>query len=340
MAACRGQKLFSKYLFTPPDTILSRNISFVPKHKPVLESDINKLKQFIKKYKKILAVTGAGISTESGIPDYRSEGVGLYARSDKRPVQFQDFLASRGVRTRYWARNFFGWPRFSSFLPNDNHHALKHLEDSEKLLYIITQNVDGLHYKAGNKKVIEMHGTAFRVMCLGCDYEISRHKFQRILEEMNPDLHVESQEMRPDGDVEISDEIMSNFQVPQCPHCYGNLKPDIVFFGDNIPRHRMDKIDYLVKSCDGVLVLGSSLTVYSGYRILLEATDLKLPIAIVNIGATRADNLAHVKVDAKCSEVLSALRCDKEETPPSSDKEETQQSNDEPTNIVKSQPTL
>lgn len=122
-------------------------------HKPVIETDIVKLKQFIQKYKKILVLTGAGISTESGIPDYRSEGVGLYARSDKRPVQFQDFLQSASVRRRYWARNFFGWPRFSSFHPNENHYALKQLEDDGKLLYIITQNVDGLHYKAGNKKV-------------------------------------------------------------------------------------------------------------------------------------------------------------------------------------------
>ncbi|XP_026684292.1 NAD-dependent protein deacylase Sirt4-like [Diaphorina citri] len=259
MTTCRIQRLFFKHFIVPPD-VTSRSISFIPKHKPVEESDINKLKQFIEKYNKILVVTGAGISTESGIPDYRSEGVGLYARSDKRPVQFQDFLKSRRVRIRYWARNFVGWPRFSSFQPNANHYALKQMEDNEKLSYIITQNVDGLHYKAGNKKVIEMHGTAFRVMCLGCDYEIDRHKFQKILEDLNPDLMIESQEMRPDGDVEMSEETISKFHVPQCPHCHGDLKPDIVFFGDNIPRHRMEKIDHLVRSCDGVLVLGSSLT--------------------------------------------------------------------------------
>lgn len=153
MTVCSiAHHIFFKHSSISSD-ILCRTISFVPKHKPVIESDVNKLRQFIKKYKKIIAVTGAGISTESGIPDYRSEGVGLYARSDKRPVQFQDFLESQRVRTRYWARNFFGWPRFSSFLPNANHYALKDLEASEKLLYIITQNVDGLHYKAGNRKV-------------------------------------------------------------------------------------------------------------------------------------------------------------------------------------------
>uniref|UniRef100_A0A8D8ME66 NAD-dependent protein deacylase n=1 Tax=Cacopsylla melanoneura TaxID=428564 RepID=A0A8D8ME66_9HEMI len=308
MTTCKMSKLFLKQFFVLLTISPARTISFVPQHKPVIESDITKLKQFIQNHKKILVVTGAGISTESGIPDYRSEGVGLYARSDKRPVQFQDFLQSKSVRTRYWARNFFGWPRFSSFLPNQNHYTLKQLEDDGKLLYVITQNVDGLHYKAGNKKVVEMHGTAFRVICLSCDYEIDRHKFQKTLEELNPNISIESQEMRPDGDVEISEETMASFHVPQCPHCNGNLKPHIVFFGDNIPRHRMDKIDSLVEASDGVLVLGSSLTVYSGYRIMLEAADRHLPIAIVNIGPTRADKLATLKIDARCSQVLSPLQ--------------------------------
>ena len=179
-------------------------LSFVPKHSPVQDHEVLKIKHFITSSRKLLVLTGAGISTESGIPDYRSEGVGLYARSTNRPVQYQDFVRKDAVRRRYWARNFVGWPRFSSFFPNAVHTALCDLELKYKLVScIVTQNVDRLHTKAGSKNVIELHGSAFNVVCLGCDSTINRHDFQAILEDLNPNMKGKADMIRPDGDVEI-----------------------------------------------------------------------------------------------------------------------------------------
>lgn len=151
-----------------------------------------------------MVITGAGVSTESGIPDYRSEGVGLFARSGTKPVQFQEFLKFPKVRQRYWARNFVGWPNFSSIHPNQNHIVLKKLEDAKKIQRIITQNVDNLHGKAGSNPVIELHGTAFKVVCLNCDYSISRHEFQRVLADINKAIVVAPQNVRPDGDIDLA----------------------------------------------------------------------------------------------------------------------------------------
>lgn len=181
-------------------------LHFVPKHEPVKSSDINTFKKFINDYSDILVLTGAGISTESGIPDYRSEEVGLYARNNNRPVQYQDFVKKHQTRKRYWARNFVGWPKFSSVQPNKTHLALAKLEnDQSKVLSIVTQNVDSLHYKAGSKKVVELHGSAYRVKCLNCNYQVSRHDFQKVLETLNPSMKETSDFIRPDGDVELSD---------------------------------------------------------------------------------------------------------------------------------------
>lgn len=285
------------------------NLSFVPKHNPVKEVDIKNLCNFIIDNQRILVLTGAGVSTESGIPDYRSEEVGLFARSSSKPIQYQEFVKKKEVRQRYWARNFVGWPRFSSIEPNYNHKFLKEFELS-KVSCVITQNVDNLHFKAGSQNVIELHGTAFKVICLMCPYEIKRQLFQNKLAEINKhsDIAMTPHSIRPDGDIDLPQEIVEQFIVPSCPSCGSILKPDIVFFGDNVSKHVVNSVEKEVMNCDSVLVLGSTLATYSGYRIILQADKFKKPISVVNIGPTRADSHAKIKINGKCGDVLSKIR--------------------------------
>ncbi|EDW00085.1 NAD-dependent protein deacylase Sirt4 [Drosophila grimshawi] len=280
---------------------------YVPQHKPVLEDDIKRLEDFLLSKPNILVLTGAGISTESGIPDYRSAGVGLYARTNHKPIQHSEFVKSASVRKRYWARNFVGWPNFSSTQPNSSHHALARFEREIRLQSVVTQNVDRLHTKAGTKSVIEVHGSGYVVKCLSCDYRCDRHEFQSILATLNPMFKDAPDMIRPDGDVEIPLDYIENFHIPPCPQCGGHLKPEIVFFGDSVPKDRLETIARMVYTSDGLLVLGSSLLVFSGYRIVLQTKDLKLPVAIVNIGETRADHLADIKISAKCGDVIPKL---------------------------------
>ena len=243
-----------------------------------------------------------------GIPDYRSEGVGLYARSNHKPIQHMEFVRSAAVRQRYWARNFVGWPRFSATKPNATHNALARFERETRLQAIVTQNVDRLHSKAGSQQVIELHGSGYVVKCMSCDYRIDRHQFQDILNTLNPELRDAPDLVRPDGDVEIPQEYIEQFRIPNCPQCdEGHMKPEIVFFGDNVPKDRVNRIAEMIYNSDGLLVLGSSLLVFSGYRMVLQTKDLKLPVAIVNIGDTRADHLADLKIAAKCGDVIPRL---------------------------------
>ncbi|XP_004928926.1 NAD-dependent protein deacylase Sirt4 [Bombyx mori] len=286
---------------------ISRHIVCVPKHKPPEKKDFDVLKEFLTNHNKILILTGAGISTESGIPDYRSEDVGLYARSNHKPIQYQEFVKYPKVRQRYWARNYIGWPRFSCVQPNVTHLCIRELEKKGKVTSIVTQNVDRLHHKAGSEKVIELHGTSYLVQCLKCPYEIDRHELQEILTENNPDMESSFSMIRPDGDVELSREQVEKFRAPLCPKCEGPLKPDIVFFGDNVPKYRVEQVRKEVTSSDAVFVMGSSLTVYSSYRIILQARDEHKNIAILNIGPTRADDIVNIKVSTKCGDVLPEL---------------------------------
>lgn len=186
---------------------------FVPEADPTSESDMYNLTNFVRQNRKILVLTGAGISTESGIPDYRSEGVGLYARSNNRPVQYSDFVRSASIRQRYWARNFVGWPQFSSFLPNICHKILRQWEISGKLHWLVTQNVDALHFKAGSEHLTELHGSAHRVMCLNCDNRMPRTELQDLIHKHNPSWRAESVEMAPDGDVRLNTEQVQGFKV-------------------------------------------------------------------------------------------------------------------------------
>lgn len=230
-------------------------------------------------------------------------------------------MKSKHTRQRYWARNFLGWPKFSSIEPNLTHHKLSKMERELRLSHIITQNVDNLHGKAGSKEVTELHGNGFKVICIGngekdnkCGYSIPRHDFQLILNQLNPQLlekttSLESSpdKMKPDGDIEILQEDIDKFYLPECPDCGGFLKPNIVFFADNVPRPRIEKVVRCIIDSDGVLVLGSSLTVFSGYRIVLQAKELELPVAIVNIGQTRADKIVDLKIEAKCSDIMKHI---------------------------------
>lgn len=195
------------------------------------------------------------------------------------------------------------------------------MERELRLLHIITQNVDNLHGKAGNNEVTELHGNGYKVICIGrgerentCDYSIPRHDFQLILNQLNPHLLAKAnvfesspESMKPDGDVEILQEDIEKFYLPECPKCGGFLKPNIVFFGDNVPRPRIEKVVKTIIDSDGILVLGSSLTVFSGYRIVLQAKELGLPVAVINIGETRADKIIDIKINAKCSEIMKQL---------------------------------
>ncbi|PVD31535.1 hypothetical protein C0Q70_06948 [Pomacea canaliculata] len=283
-------------------------LPFVPPCNDVTTDDMHKLQNFVDANEKILVLTGAGISTESGIPDYRSEGVGLYATSTNRPVQYTDFLKSADIRQRYWARNYVGWPRFSSFFPNTGHKVLSEWEKHEKIHWLVTQNVDALHYKAQSLRVTELHGSAHRVVCLSCQNVSLRTDIQKQIEAQNPTWHASSVTMAPDGDVSLTAEQIKGFKVPECQHCGGILKPDIIFFGDNVPRPTVQFVFDRLSESDAVLVVGSSLEVYSGYRFIIKAHDEGKPIAIVNIGKTRADPVAVLKISARCGEVLSQIQ--------------------------------
>lgn len=297
--------------------------AFIPPHKQTEAEDVQRLEEFLSPTKNLLVITGAGLSTESGIPDYRSEGVGLYATSSKRPVQHKTFMENSKARQSYWARNFIGWPRWSSFLPNIAHRTLYEWERKGRLRHIVTQNVDQLHYKAGSRSVTQLHGTTATITCMSCSFWTYRQAFQRTLEKVNPEMVERSlswskdvrsdgdveDDIRPDGDVELSQEEVSTFQVPDCPKCgTGILKPAVVFFGDNVPKSRVEHVQREVSECDSLLVVGSSLTVFSSYRIITQARDLNKPIAIINIGATRADNMADLKLQARAGDLLNKVK--------------------------------
>ncbi|CAI4233251.1 unnamed protein product [Auanema sp. JU1783] len=282
---------------------------FVPKFKAVDPILLKKFQNELGNIEKLVVLTGAGISTESGIPDYRSEEVGLYERSNHRPTTHQDFMKHEHNRRRYWARNYLAWPRFSSAECNKIHYSIANWEGDERLLWLITQNVDGLHTKAGSQKLTELHGSGHRVRCMGCGTVTSRHDFQEVIADHNPgwfERHTVG-ELAPDGDVFITPGSDEDFIVPNCAECGGIVKTDVVFFGDNVPRQTVDFLYGKMDECDGLLVLGSSLSVMSGYRFAYHAHLQNKPVLIINIGATRADHLACVKLSTKAGDVIKII---------------------------------
>ncbi|KAM6979959.1 NAD-dependent protein lipoamidase sirtuin-4, mitochondrial [Aplochiton taeniatus] len=289
-------------------SIPSGRLCFVPPSSTVDAHALEQLQTFLSRAKRLFVISGAGLSTESGIPDYRSEGVGLYARTDRRPMQHAEFIRSAKSRQRYWARNYVGWPQFSNHKPNSAHITLKMWEDKGKVHWLVTQNVDALHSKAGHQRLTELHGCAHRVMCLGCGTISPREELQRRFAALNPDWVAQAGSVAPDGDVFLEDEQVLHFRVPSCKDCGGILKPEVTFFGDTVKKGTVQFVHERLAESDAVLVTGSSLQVYSGYRFLLTASDRKLPVAILNIGPTRADHLAELRVSARCGEVLPVIQ--------------------------------
>ncbi|MGZ3147087.1 NAD-dependent protein deacetylase [Lentzea chajnantorensis] len=250
----------------------------------------------------VLVLSGAGLSTESGIPDYRGEGGSLRRHT---PMTYEEFTTSAAGRQRYWARSHVGWRTIARAHPNAGHHAVTRLD--ERLSGVITQNVDGLHQAAGTRDVVELHGGLDRVVCLGCGLLSPRAELDRRLREANPDFAATTTEINPDGDVFLPEEQVRGFAVVDCPACGGVLKPDVVFFGENVPRPRVEQCYDLVAGAKSLLVLGSSLTVMSGLRFVRRAAEAGLPVAIINRGETRGDRYATVRVDLPLGSALTEL---------------------------------
>ncbi len=253
----------------------------------------------------VVVITGAGLSTSSGIPAYRDrEGNWQGAQ----PVRHHDFLHLESARQRYWVRSFFGWPTMAGAGPGRGHRALAQLERAGRIDLIVTQNVDGLHHKAGSAAVLELHGGLAAVICLSCRVRHPRARVQDWLGAANPGLAGGPAPAAPDGDARVAAELYAGFRVPSCPACGGVLKPDVVFFGDSVPRERVASAMAAITAAAGLLVVGSSLMVYLGFRFVEFARREGKPVMAVNLGTTRADHLLDAKVEQDCDEFLDGLR--------------------------------
>jgi NAD-dependent SIR2 family protein deacetylase len=279
-----------------------------PKAMPDAAKDVaqaaSALHDWLSRIDRVFVLTGAGISTDSGIPDYR-DADGAWKRSP--PVTWQAFTADPATYRRYWARSYVGWPIFSAADPSRSHRALAALERSGRIATLVTQNVDGLHQRAGSRDVIDLHGRLDGVICLGCSDTGPRAGLQPRLRELNPDWQPHTAAAAPDGDADIDADAVARFVPPHCTHCGGLLKPDVVFFGENVPRARYARALDALHASDGVLAIGTSLMVYSGFRFVRMAHERSLPVALLNRGRTRADDLGGLKLDADCGAVLELL---------------------------------
>lgn len=260
------------------------------------------LADFIRKHPRLLILTGAGVSTDSGIPDYR-DGDGAWKR--KQPVQHQAFMDSFETRQRYWGRSLIGWPVMRNAAPNPSHHHIADLELLNHSNLVVTQNVDRLHQKAGTRAVTDLHGRADEVICMSCGYRCPRDDVHERCAQLNPGYGHYRADTAPDGDADL-DVDFSDFRPVDCPKCDGILKPDVVFFGDYVPKDRVYAAMDVLKASDALLVVGSSLMVYSGFRFCRYANDWGKPIATLNLGRTRAEPLADLKLNARIGETLKA----------------------------------
>lgn len=252
----------------------------------------------------VVVLSGAGLSTESGIPDYRGE---TGRRRRTKPMTYQTFVGSEAARRRYWARSHLGWREIARARPNAGHRAVAELEARGLVAGIITQNVDGLHQAAGARRVIELHGALDRVRCLSCGRRTSRQWLDQRLRAANPRWQVQARVINPDGDAVLDDDQVDGFTIVDCVSCGGVLKPDVVFFGENVPRPRVEECYALVERAGMLLVLGSSLAVMSGYRFVRYAAERGIPIAIINRGPTRGDGHALLTFDAPLGAALTGL---------------------------------
>ncbi|GHD51873.1 NAD-dependent protein deacetylase, SIR2 family [Marinobacter persicus] len=274
-----------------------------PERPPVLlepEQAGERLAEFIHRYPRLMVLTGAGVSTDSGIPDYR-DGDGAWKR--KQPVQHNDFMESFQTRQRYWGRSLIGWPVMRTATPNPAHHYISDLELLNHSALVVTQNVDRLHQKAGTHAVTDLHGRADEVVCMSCGYRCPRDQVHDRCAQLNPGFEHYTAETAPDGDADL-DVDFSDFRPADCPKCAGILKPDVVFFGDFVPKERVYSALDTLRHSDGLLVIGSSLMVYSGLRFCRYAHDWQKPIATLNLGRTRAEKLVDLKLNARIGETL------------------------------------
>ena len=257
--------------------------------------------------RRVVVLAGAGCSTESGIPDYRGPDGSL---KDRSPIRYGEFVRRPQARVRYWARSTVGWPRMSATRPNPAHRALAEMEAGGVVAGVITQNVDGLHHAAGSRRVVELHGSLGRVVCLDCGQRVRRDAFQEQLLAMNTTWRHGLRRARyradtaPDGDAELAPEAVAGFRVPACEACGGVMKPDVVLFGESVPPDRVERAWRLFAAGDVLLVVGSSLAVYSGRRFMYRAREQGVPIAVVNLGPTRADHVAAAKVEDRVGRTL------------------------------------
>lgn len=266
------------------------------------------LSAFLQRHRRLMVLTGAGCSAPSGIPDYRDRDGGW---KHSKPMTLAEFIGSAAARRRYWAGSLRGWPRVRDARPNPAHDALARLERRGRIARLVTQNVDGLHQKAGTRGVVDLHGRLDRVDCLECGGQVSREDVQRLLAAWNPGLvgthgaGVDG-EVRPDGDSSVARPV-AELRVPNCPQCGGVLKPGVVFFGESVPRERVRDAAAAIADADALLVVGSSLMVYSGYRFVQAAVERRIEVAAVNLGRTRADAELSLKVEADCAALLAEL---------------------------------
>ncbi len=270
-----------------------------------MDKDVNRLAEWLAYRRRVAVISGAGCSTASGIGDYRDDD-GSWKRNP--PVQMQDFVRDQATRRRYWARSMLGWPMMSRARPNGAHAALAAMETRGWLNGLITQNVDGLHQAAGHRQVLDLHGRLAEVVCLQCDVRYPRSAMQQLLHRSNAFMQDVMASAAPDGDADIADDLdLSAFRVPDCRRCGGVLKPDVVFYGDSVPRTRVAEAYAMVESADALLVVGSSLMVFSSFRFCRRAQELGLPMAAVNRGVTRADQWIDLKIEDDCARVLPAV---------------------------------
>jgi NAD-dependent SIR2 family protein deacetylase len=268
------------------------------------DARLQALGHFLTRHQRVLVLTGAGISTGSGIPDYRDKN-GDWKRP--APMQFNDFVTNAASRQRYWARSMIGWPRIKQARPNAAHKALRQLESAGLIGNLVTQNVDRLHQRAGSASAIDLHGRLDQVQCMKCAHVQSREDYQATLKALNPAWIVHDATTAPDGDADLDGIDFSSFVVPPCPECVGVVKPRVVFFGESIPAATTRTANAALDEADALLVIGSSLMVFSGFRFARTMARRGRPIAMINRGRTRADDLIGLKLEADISESLTQL---------------------------------
>ena len=270
--------------------------------KTELDAAAGELSAFICRHRGVTVLSGAGCSTESGSPDYRDDHGNW---KHKKPMFYSTFVRDVTNRQRYWAQSFSGWKTICGARPNPAHHAIAQLEHRGYVSCVVTQNVDGLHQQAGSRNVIDLHGVLHRVRCLSCHGAESRREFQKRLRAANPDWNATVTELAPDGDARLSRPDFASFVVPGCVVCGGVLKPDVVFFGESVPKQTVRDVHHRIDASGGLLVVGSSLMVFSGLRFVRSASRAGKPIVILNRGTTRGDDLATQRLSGNCAEILS-----------------------------------